>query len=109
MFADKLLDSYCSDLDDDIELGDESDIDNDWEYESEDIGSDHGTDRGSVTGDADVFGADVGGGVGDTDCGVGSSSVVRDGSIEDSYVVTVVMNVVVYLVVMMTIKVIMMM
>ena len=29
MFADKLLDSYCSDLDGDIELGDESDIDSD--------------------------------------------------------------------------------
>ena len=27
---DKLLDSDCSDLDDDIELGDESDIDSDW-------------------------------------------------------------------------------
>ena len=33
---DKLLDSDCSDLDDDIELGDESDIDSDWEYKSED-------------------------------------------------------------------------
>ena len=33
---DKLLDSDYSDLDDDIELGNESDIDSDWEYESED-------------------------------------------------------------------------
>ena len=33
---DKLLDSDSSDLDDDIELGNESDIDSDWEYESED-------------------------------------------------------------------------
>ena len=33
---DKLLDSDCSDLDDDVELGDESDIDSDWEYKSED-------------------------------------------------------------------------
>ena len=33
---DKLLDSDCSDLDDDIELGDESDIGSDWEYGSED-------------------------------------------------------------------------
>ena len=32
----KLLDSDYSDLDDDIELGNESDIDSDWEYESED-------------------------------------------------------------------------
>ena len=33
---DKLLDSDYSDLDDDIELGNESNIDSDWEYESED-------------------------------------------------------------------------
>ena len=32
---DKLLDSDCSDLDDDIELGDKSDINSGWEYESE--------------------------------------------------------------------------
>ena len=32
---DKLLDSDCSGLNDDIELGDEGDIDSDWEYESE--------------------------------------------------------------------------
>ena len=29
---DKLVDSDCSDLDDDTELGDESDIDSDWKY-----------------------------------------------------------------------------
>ena len=33
---DKLLDSDYSDLDDDIELGNKSNIDSDWEYESED-------------------------------------------------------------------------
>ena len=38
---------------------------------------------GGVTGDADIIGADVGGGVGDADSGAGSS-VVRDGSIEDN-------------------------
>ena len=62
---DKLLDSDCSDLDDDIELGDESDIDSDWEYKSE---------------DERVL---YGGGVGDADCG-GGSSVVRNRNIEDS-------------------------
>ena len=91
---DKLLNRDCSDLDDDIELGDESDIGSDWEYESEDervlCGGGVGDGNcGGVVGDDDVVGADVGGGVGDADCGagsisVGSSSVVRDGSIEDS-------------------------
>ena len=73
---DKLLDSDCSDLDDD------------WEYESEDervlCGGNLGdADSGGVVGDADVVGADVGGGVGDADCGAGSS-VVRDRSIGNS-------------------------
>ena len=84
---DKLLDSGRSDLDDDIELGDESDIDSDWEYESEDErvlcgGGVGDADRGGAAGNADVVGADVGGGVGDADWGAGSS-VVRDRSIED--------------------------
>ena len=61
---DKLLDSDCSDLND-IELGDKSGNDSDWEYESED--------ERVLCGD----------GVGDADCGAGSS-VVRDGKIEDS-------------------------
>ena len=66
---DKLLDSGCSDLDDDIELGDESDIDSDWEYKSEDerVIRDGGVgdaDRGGVVGDADLVGGGVGGGVG---------------------------------------------
>ena len=86
---DKLLDIDCSDLDDDIELGDESDTDNDWEYESEDEkvlcgGGVGDADRGGVVGDADVVAANVGGGVDDADCGAAGSSVVRDGSIEDS-------------------------
>ena len=84
----KLLDSDCSDLDDDIEFGDESDIDSDQEYKSEDErvlcgGGVGDADRGGIVGDADVVGADVGGDVGDADCGAGSS-VARDGSIEDS-------------------------
>ena len=32
---DKLLDSDCRDLDNDIQLGDESDTDSDWQCESE--------------------------------------------------------------------------
>ena len=85
---DKLLDSDRSDLDDDIGMGDESDIDSDWEYEYEDErvfcgGGVGDADHGGVVGDADVVGADVDGGVGHADCGAGSS-VVRDGSIEDS-------------------------
>ena len=81
---DKLFDSDCSDLDDDIELGDERDIDSDWEYESEDervlcCGGVGDADHGGVVGNADVVGTDVGG----ADCGAGSS-VVRDGSIDDS-------------------------
>ena len=85
---DKLLDSDCSDLDDDIELGDESGIDSDWEYESENErvlcgGGVGDADCGGVVGDADVVGADVGGGVSGADCRAGSS-VVRDWSIEDS-------------------------
>ena len=85
---DKQLDSDRSDLDDDIGLGDESDIDSDWEHEYEDErvfcrGGVGDADHGGVVGDADVVGADVDGGVGHADCGAGSS-VVRDGSIEDS-------------------------
>ena len=81
---DKLLDSDCRDLDDDTELGDESDTDSDWEYGRVLCGGGLGdADRGGVVGDANVVGADVGGSVGDADCGAGSS-VVRDGSIEDS-------------------------
>ena len=49
---DKLLDSDCSDLDDDIELGDESDIGSDWKYGSEDE---------RVLCDGGVGGADRGG------------------------------------------------
>ena len=87
---DKLLDSDCSDLEDDLELGDESDVDNDREYESEEekilcgcgVGD---ADRGGVVGDVDVVGADIGGSVGDADCGAGSS-VVRDASIENRYI-----------------------
>ena len=57
-------------------------------YESEDErvlcgGGVGDADCGGAVGDADVVGADVGGGVGDADCGAGST-VVRDGSIEDS-------------------------
>ena len=87
---DKLRDSDCSDLDDDIELGDESDTDSDWEYESEDErvlcgGGVGDADRGGVVGDADVVGADAGGGVGDADCGAGSSIVrVEDSVCRDS-------------------------
>ena len=84
---DKLLDNDCSDLDDDTELGDENDIDSDWAYESEDervlCGGLGDTDHGSVVRDADVVGTDICSGVGDADCGAGSS-VVRDGSIKDS-------------------------
>ena len=67
-------------------MGDESDIDSDWECESEDgwvlYGGGVGdADGNGVVGNADVVGDDISG-VGDANCGAGSS-VVRDGSIED--------------------------
>ena len=72
---DKLLDSDCSDLDDDIKLGEDERV-----LYGGGVGYAH---CGGVEGNADVAGADVSGRVGDTYCDAGGS-IVRDGSTEDS-------------------------